>query len=152
MAARLGIVLLVKLHPVDGMRYRSFVPGTDSHLVMVDASIDANGLFSAVNGLISDYSSVVFDFLLMEKPVVFFVPDLADYLKNSRSFYYDFNEVTPGPKPENVNELGAALSSIIDNGMGEWQSKYQQVLSRFHTYRDAQSCARAYREIVNRFL
>jgi len=152
MAARLGIVLLVKLHPVDGMRCRSFVPASDSHLVFIDAAIDAHGLFSGVSGLISDYSSVVFDFLLTEKPVVFFVPDLAEYLQNSRSFYFDFDEVTPGPKLENVNELEAALSSILDNGLAGWQSKYQEVLGRFHTYRDAQSCARVYREIVDRFL
>ncbi len=152
MAARLDIVLLVKLHPVDGMRYRPFVPAADSLLVLVDAATDATGLFSAVCGLISDYSSVVFDFLLVGKPIIFFVPDLADYLQNSRSFYYDFDEVTAGPKVESVNELEAALASILDNGLVEWQNKYQGVLERFHTYRDAQSCERVYREIVARFV
>jgi len=152
MAARLGIILLVKLHFVDGLRNRSFVSGPNSHLILIDAGIDPNGLFSAVSGLISDYSSVVFDFLLTEKPVIFFVPDLASYLQHSRSFYFNFDEVTPGPKPENVNELETALRSIIDNGTGEWRDKYQEVLGRFHTWRDAQSSERTYREIVARFL
>jgi CDP-glycerol glycerophosphotransferase (TagB/SpsB family) len=152
MAARLGIVLLVKLHFVDGLRNRSFISEADNSLVLVDAALDPNSLFGAVDGLISDYSSVTFDFLLTEKPVIFFVPDLADYLKHSRSFYYDFDEVTPGPKPGNVNELEAAIRSVIDNGMGEWQSKYQEVLDRFHTYRDARGCERTYREMVARFL
>jgi len=152
MAARLGIVLLVKLHFVDGLRNRSFTSGEDDSLVLVDAAIDANGLFYAVDGLISDYSSVTFDFILTEKPVIFFVPDLANYQRHSRSFYYEFDEVTPGPKPENVNELEAALRSVLDNGVGEWQSKYKTVLDRFHTYRDAQACERTYRELVSRFV
>lgn len=152
MAARLDILLLVKLHFVDGLRSRSFIAGPESHLLLVDAAIDPNGLFNSVNGLISDYSSVAFDFLLTEKPVIFFVPDLDDYLRYSRSFYWNFDEVTPGPKLKNVNELEAALRSIIDNGMGEWRNKYQEVLDRFHTYRDAQSSERTYRAIVTRFL
>jgi len=152
MATRLGIVLLVKLHFVDGLRNRSFASGADSSLVLVDAAIDPNSLFNAVNGLISDYSSVTFDFLLTGKPVIFFVPDLADYQQHSRSFYYDFDEVTPGPKTRSVNELETAIRSVIDNGVGEWQSKYQAVLDRFHTYRDARASERTYREMVARFL
>jgi CDP-glycerol glycerophosphotransferase (TagB/SpsB family) len=152
MAARLGIVLLVKLHFVDALRNRSFSSGEDGNLVLVDAAIDANGLFYAVDGLISDYSSVTFDFILTEKPVIFFVPDLASYQQHSRSFYYQFDEVTPGPKPENVNELQVALRAVLDNDIGEWESKYKAVLDKFHTYRDARACERVYQEMVSRFL
>jgi len=152
MAARLGIILLAKFHFVDGLRNRTFIPDSSDHLVLVDAAVDPNRLFGVVTGLISDYSSVVFDFLLTEKPVIFFVPDLADYLRYSRSFYFDFEEITPGPKPENVTELEAAIRSVVDNGGSEWREKYQEVLDRFHTHRDAQSSARIYREIMTRFL
>jgi len=152
MAARLGIVLLTKLHFVDGLRSRPFVSGAANNLIPVDAAIDPNRLFGAVNGLISDYSSVTYDFLLTGKPVIFFVPDLAAYVQHSRSFYYDFDEVTPGPKAGNVNELEVALQSVIDNGIGEWQEKYLAVLDRFHTFRDAQASARTCREIIARFL
>ncbi len=152
MAARLGIVLLAKLHFVDGLRNHSFVSSAGNNLLPVDAAIDPNRLFCAVNGLISDYSSVTYDFLLTGKPVVFFVPDLAAYVQRSRSFYYDYDEVTPGPKAGNVNELEVALQSVIDNGIGEWQDRYRAVLNRFHTFRDAQASARTCREIVTRFL
>jgi CDP-glycerol glycerophosphotransferase (TagB/SpsB family) len=152
MAERLDIILLVKLHFVDGLRHNSFSSATNNNLILIDAAIDANSLFDAVDGLISDYSSVIFDFILTEKPVIFFVPDLSDYLRHSRSFYYDFDDVTPGPKPKNVNELGAAIRLAIDNGASEWQDKYQAVLDRFHTYRDAHSSERTYREIATRFL
>ncbi len=152
MAARLGIVLLVKLHFVDGMRNRAYESGSDNYLLLVDAGIDPNLLFRAVDGLISDYSSVTFDFMLTWKPVLFFVPDLAEYLRDSRSFYYDFDQVTPGPKPRTVNELEVELRSILENGMGEWREKYDEVLQRFHTYRDAGASERVYAEIMQRFV
>lgn len=152
MANRLGIVLLVKLHYVDRERYQSFEFDPDSSLQLIDARIDPNLLFHAVDGLISDYSSVTFDFILTGKPVLFYVPDLEDYLLNSRTLYFNFNEITPGPRAKNVTELEAALSTVIDNRLGEWRDQYQAVLDRFHTFRDAESSKRTYEEILARFV
>lgn len=151
MAKRLGIILLVKLHFVDGLRHKSLSSATNDNLVLMDSAIDANNLFGAVDGLISDYSSVLFDFILTGKPVIFFVPDLAEYLRHSRSFYYDFEEISPGPKPKNVKELESAIRAAMDNGTGEWQDKYREVLDRFHTYRDAHASERTFDEILSHF-
>ena len=151
-AARLGVTILVKLHFVDRSKHRSFETGKNGNLVLIDAKIDPHLLFSAVDGLISDYSSVTFDFVLTGKPIVFFVPDLDDYLQHSRSFYYEFNDVTPGPKLRNVTELEAALRDVGNTGIGRWREKYESVLDRFHTFRDAGSSERTYREIMTRFV
>jgi CDP-glycerol glycerophosphotransferase len=152
MASRLGIMLLLKLHFVDDQRNKTFVPAHDSHLRILESSVDPNTLFQLAAGLISDYSSVVFDFILTGKPVIYFVPDLDDYLRHSRSFYYDFDDVTPGPKTRSVDELEAALRVVMSHGLGEWQSRYEAILSRFHTYRDARSSERALQAISGRFL
>ena len=152
MAKRLGIILLVKLHYVDRERYQSFESDPDSGLQLIDAHIDPNLLFDAVDGLISDYSSVTFDFILTGKPVLFYVPDLEDYLRNSRTLYFNFNEITPGPRAQSVTELEAALRTVMDNGLGEWRGQYQAVLDRFHTYRDAGSSERTCKEILARFV
>ena len=77
MASRLGIMLAVKLHFVDSLRLRSFVPNDQGNLRLLDPQIDANQMLSVISGLISDYSSVVYDFMLTEKPIIFFVPDLG---------------------------------------------------------------------------
>lgn len=152
MASRLGVMLVVKLHLVDGLRQKSFVPDPQGNLRLLDPMIDASTIFPAATSLISDYSSVVFDFILTEKPVIFFVPDLDQYLRHSRSFYYDFEEVTSGPKAKTLDELEAAIAAAKVAGRGEWLDRYERILERFHTFRDAGSSARAYEAIVQRFL
>jgi CDP-glycerol glycerophosphotransferase (TagB/SpsB family) len=152
MAARLGIVLLVKLHFVDAQRNKIFVPAQNSHLRILDPSIDPNELFELAAGLISDYSSVVFDFILTGKPVIHFVPDLEQYLSHSRSFYYDFESITPGPRTKSVEELERTVRLMMNQGLGEWEPRYEEILSKFHTYRDAGSCERTCQAIVGRFL
>jgi len=152
MASRLGVMIAVKLHFVDGQRNKSFVPDPDGNLRMIDANLDANTLFGIAEGLVSDYSSVVFDFILTEKPVVFFVPDLDQYRQHSRSLYYDFEEVTPGPKARSIEELEAAIHAALKHGLGHWRGRYEDMLTRFHTYRDARSSERTYGAIVTRFL
>lgn len=151
-AARLGIILAVKLHFVDGLRQKSFVPAPQGNLRLLDPAIDAGDVFPFSAGLISDYSSVVFDFLLTELPVIFFVPDLDDYLRHSRSFYYNFDEVTPGPKARSLAELETALAAAVERGLGDWREPYAAVLSRLHSYRDPGSSERTYRAIVARFV
>jgi CDP-glycerol glycerophosphotransferase (TagB/SpsB family) len=54
--------------------------------------------------LITDYSSVIFDFCLLNRPIAFFADDLADYTKE-RDFYYDYKDFVPGPIFENSKDL-----------------------------------------------
>jgi len=149
MAERLAIMLVVKLHFVDGLRLKSYVPNPEGNLRLLNPMVDANQIFPFLDGLISDYSSVVYDFMLTDKPLIFFVPDLDDYLRHSRGMFYDFNDVTPGPKARTLEELERALSAIRDKGPDEWRESYDRVLSKFHTYRDAGSSARVYHAIVD---
>jgi CDP-ribitol ribitolphosphotransferase len=53
---------------------------------------------------ISDYSSVAFEFAIMERPLIFFAYDLEDYL-DKRGMYYDYDEITPGPVCKTNEEM-----------------------------------------------
>lgn len=151
-AGRAGVRLLVKLHVVDANRGIDRQVDEPRHLRLADSGIDCNSLFRLVDGLISDYSSATFDFLLTRKPVIFFVPDLDDYLRHSRSFYFNFADVTPGPKAKTVEELEQAMRHVAEDGIGDWRAMYERVLDQFHTFRDARACERTYHEIRRRFL
>jgi len=65
---------------------------------------DINDLLLITDLLITDYSSVIFEYSFMEKPIIFYVPDLEDY-SNSRSFYYDYNEYLYGDIAKNEKQL-----------------------------------------------
>lgn len=150
MAGRVGIRLLIKLHPVSR---RDFVSDSNhlQNIMLADTGLDANRLYPMVDGLISDYSSASFDFILTEKPLIFFVPDQDQYQKFSRSLYYDFNEVTPGPKANTLTELEENLAQLNKDGLESWRDHYSQVLDLFHTYRDGSACERVLAEIKRRY-
>lgn len=66
---------------------------------------DISMLYLVADMLITDYSSVMFDYSLLKRPMVFFAYDLDDYKDNLRGFYFDFLEETPGPVVHTTEEL-----------------------------------------------
>ncbi|SFU86689.1 CDP-glycerol glycerophosphotransferase family protein [Xenorhabdus koppenhoeferi] len=62
--------------------------------------------------LITDYSSIYFDFLILNKPVLFLPYDLDLYEKNV-GLNFDYQTVTPGPKPANQSEFIHEISTLL---------------------------------------
>lgn len=58
--------------------------------------MNINELMTVADIMISDYSSVVFEYSLFERPMIFYTFDIDDYI-DERGLYYDFDEITPGP-------------------------------------------------------
>lgn len=58
--------------------------------------MDIGALLCVSDICISDYSSLVFEYALFERPMVFYAPDLQQYF-DERGFYYDYETLTPGP-------------------------------------------------------
>lgn len=104
--------LLVKPHPDqaqagDGLRALAL-----SHIVVLDAAADVYPLLSSADFLITDYSSVMFDFLLLDRPQILFVPDLGDYMQTDRGFVFDFPLMAPGPLCQDLYQLAMALETL----------------------------------------
>ena len=69
-----------------------------------------NDLLAAADVLVTDYSSVIFEFALLRRPVVFFTPDLDEYAA-SRAFYRPFEEYAIGPVVRDAAGLADAIRS-----------------------------------------
>jgi CDP-glycerol glycerophosphotransferase (TagB/SpsB family) len=108
---------------------------------------DNHELLSITDVLISDYSSIPTDFVLCEKPVIFYTYDYLDYLKNCRSFYYNLKEILPGPFVENEEELLDYMKNLEWFNDEQYQLKYQKFINNFHKYTDGESCKRILSEI-----
>ncbi len=63
--------------------------------------------------LISDISSIVFDFLLLDKPIIHYFPDKKEYLKGTRDTYFDLEEIKVSPLCENVKELCENIKELL---------------------------------------
>jgi len=95
--------------------------------------------------LITDYSSVYLDYLLVDKPIVFFIYDFEHYTNSERDFYYDYNQVTPGPKCYTwIDTINEALRLLKKDDMAEQRSK---TCVFFNQYKDGNSCERIYQEV-----
>ena len=109
-------VLLVKQHPMV-RRVPEMPEGCEGFAFEV-SSLPIDELLVAAHVLVTDYSSVVFEFSLFNRPQVFFAPDLDDYL-DQRNFYYDYATMTPGPVVATSEDLAACLAGIGDAAGGE---------------------------------
>lgn len=73
-------------------------------------------LFVAADVLVTDYSSVMFDFVLTDKPVILLTPDLEQYREVERGFYFDLEEHAPGPLTRSTAGVVEALSRPDTDG------------------------------------
>lgn len=81
--------------------------------ILVPFTIDTNELLSVVDMLISDYSSIFFDFLLTKRPMIFYVPDLKNY-ESGRGLYVPVNTL-PGLVSSSLEEVASSLDAICKN-------------------------------------
>ena len=93
-------VLLLKHHPL--VRKRPLITDYCADFAMdVTDTMTIEDLLCVADICISDYSSLVFEYSLFEKPMIFLAHDLEDFF-DWRGFYYDYNELAPGPIVQNT--------------------------------------------------
>jgi len=144
------ILFLLKFHPFEEKYYLSkFKNQENSHVILITKKmlqnefLDLYDILSAVDVLITDYSSVYFDFLLRNKPVIFCPTDLDEYSK-SRGFIlepYDF--WTPGPKVKDFKNFLKELTKIIENS-NYYKEERELINNIVNKYHDDNSCERVY--------
>ncbi|MDD5949552.1 MAG: CDP-glycerol glycerophosphotransferase family protein [Lachnospiraceae bacterium] len=112
---------LVKDH-IDWSQYGDFIYEFNEHQ-------DIAELYLVSDILITDYSSVMFDYSLLKRPMFFFAYDLENYKNNLRGFYFDFLATAPGPIVETTEEL---IDSIVNYDAEEWKEKYDAFSKRYN--------------------
>ena len=100
-------VVLVRLHPFVRSRLGSD-PGLGGFVVDVSDHPDIHELMVVSDVLVTDYSSAIFEFSLLERPIVFFAPDHEAY-ERERGFYLDYSRDLPGPIFERTEPLASYL-------------------------------------------
>jgi CDP-glycerol glycerophosphotransferase len=101
---------------------------------------DIAELYLAADVLITDYSSVMFDFAVTGKPMIFLTPDIEKYVAD-RGFYFDFMAEAPGPICHTTAEVIGALENINDVAR-QYGKAYKAWQAKFTPLEDGKATAR----------
>lgn len=121
---------LLKVHPY---LYQSLKNNPKIKDMLVPDFIDANALMAGVDLLITDYSSIFFDFLVTDQPIIFYAWD-RDLYQNQRGMYLS-EDTLPGPIVENIDELLLTIENLSEVSK-KYQSKYNAFKIKFVPYDD----------------
>ncbi|MCU1423788.1 MAG: hypothetical protein JWM51_79 [Microbacteriaceae bacterium] len=141
-----GYLTLIRGHS------RTLRPGHDvlaTNVLDVTGYPEVSDLFLAADALITDYSSVMFDFSVTGKPMFFFVPDLEHYKRQLRGFYFDLDAAAPGPIVQNADEL-VGLITDRDRVRARYADRYREWQERFNPRDDGDSAARVVARLLKR--
>ena len=128
-------VLIVKFHylvkeNIDWSKYDDFV-------IECDADWDIQELYLISDMMITDYSSVMFDYSLLKRPMIFYAYDLENYKNNLRDFYFDMINEVPGPICLTNDEMIGFIKNYTEESYKmEFGEKYKNWSEKFNTFDD----------------
>jgi CDP-glycerol glycerophosphotransferase (TagB/SpsB family) len=129
--------LVIKPHPLEREALTGWL-GDRKNIVLYDYP-DPYPLLRYTDVLVTDYSSVFFDFLLLDRPVIFAPFDHEAYQKYSGTFYYEYDEITPGAKCSDWAALTDEIERVVgDDGAGPddgFAAARGDVRDRFNCYK-----------------
>lgn len=126
---KMGYIFIVKRH----MYSSGSISKKYKHIIDVsDKSYDPQFLLKYADLLVTDYSSCYTDYLLLDRPVVFYCYDLEMYLQKSNEMYFDYFDVTPGPKPSTFQDFLQSLQDMIEDP-AIYREERERVLNVFYS-------------------
>ena len=129
-------VLLFRAHHQIGFKD---VAHDVSGVIDVTEVDDVNDLYIISDLMITDYSSTMFDYGNLRRPMVFFMYDLDEYQGEIRDFYFDINEL-PGPIVKTQEELADAILDQFAHF--EYDDKYKAFTAKFNSLDDGNAAKR----------
>ena len=137
---------LVRPHYLEGYK---LPPKHAGFATDVSRHHDVTELLLIADVLVTDYSSVMFDFANTGRPMVFYTYDYEDYTRDERGTYLDLARVAPGPLVEDTAGLVAALRTV--DGMREaYAERYAAFRERFCEYETGRAAEHVVKEYFER--
>lgn len=139
------LALLIKLHPFQDKP--TVTCENLSHIILLDnhelfvRDIQINQLLCKADALISDYSSVAVDYMLLDRPIAFTLDDVEEYAA-SRGFVFDpVKDWLPGKEVYTFEQLCGFLEEVAA-GEDSTKDKRRVLTGKMHKYHDGNSCRR----------
>ncbi len=114
----------------------------------VSAFPDSTELLLAVDVLVTDYSSAIFDFASTNRPMVFFTPDLETYRDTIRGFSIDFEANAPGPLLRTTDDVVDALRDV-DAVRASFSERYGRFVATYCALADGRAASRVVERVFS---
>ena len=130
-------IMIVKYHylimdAIDWSPYKGFI-------YHFDQSRDIAELFLVADILVTDYSSVMFDYSIMKRPMFFFAYDFYKYKNELRGFYFSYSKEMPGPISTTTEEL---IEDIRSYDPAVYEERYKKFMQKYNTIDDGKASSR----------
>ncbi|EGO6568250.1 CDP-glycerol glycerophosphotransferase family protein [Enterococcus faecalis] len=124
-----SVVILTRLHYLIAESFD--ISAFGSRVIDVSSYPDINQLYLIADLLITDYSSVMFDFALTKKPMLFFMYDKEKYQNSTRGFYFDPTAILPGKIVTDTDSLVTSVKNVLFSKTEQEQRLYVQFFREF---------------------
>ncbi|WP_308119248.1 bifunctional glycosyltransferase family 2 protein/CDP-glycerol:glycerophosphate glycerophosphotransferase [Streptomyces sp. JJ38] len=135
--------LLIRSHYLNSV---TLPPSVEGRVINVSKEPDVSPLLILADALITDYSSVMFDYSLLQRPMIFFAYDWEEYAQDIRGTYFHLPSEAPGPVVRTETELFEALSDLEGIGV-RYAVPLKEFLDKYGEYDRGDAAA----QIVDRF-
>lgn len=132
--------LFIKSHPLDNNFDHSI--GNYSNIKNISHEVeDIYDILKYTTCLITDYSGSCFDFVLTNRPIIFYRYDHDDYIAHCRSFFKSTEKYLPGPFVDSESQLLDKMRTV-DSWFNdtEYQNRYLHFKNQFHKYQNGGYC------------
>lgn len=133
-------LFVIKKHPLDD--YLDVPQNFKRIQDWTQSAEDIQEVLAISDLLISDYSSIIADFALTNRPILLYMYDQDLYEKNCRSSYYPLDKVLPRPFVYNEKDLLAKIRDQTWTQYSEYRASYTNFKNKFHFYEDGNSSKR----------
>lgn len=148
-ANKYKLIFIFKLHLATAM---ANALKNHENIINYNKSKDIQPLLGMSDILITDYSSVYMDFLLLDRPIIFFPYDYDKYTKLDRELIFDYDWITPGPKCRSQQELHKAIELYLDNQHDAFTIKREEIRNLAFSHNDGNSSKRIWDYIEKKYL
>jgi len=133
-------VLLLKFHPFVARNFHMYI--NSERVINVSTYKDINTLLYVSDILITDYSSIIFEYSVLKKPMIFYAYDLESFSDQGRGFYEPYEEYVPGPIVTTTKELVEVINQ------DSWDMKrINTFLEKSFTFLDGDSTNRLIKRV-----
>ena len=133
-------ILACKLHPFDA---NSLKDNTFKNVYKMENTSDIYPILKYTDGMITDYSSIYLDYLHLDKPIIYHIPDIEEFTTKCRGFYRPFETISAGIYTKNEMELYNAMNDVI-NGIDNYKEQRKRLFDNMFVYHDGNNCERVF--------